>query len=107
MGKDSTDVNADSAEKKRIATTLSTAATPDAKSPSSHISLTLRRAQGQPLGLQVRESVDFRTLVVESVQPGSVADAWNQQCAGEAREIKLGDRLVSVNGKTMPADMRM
>merc|ERR1712187_698369 len=102
---------AGSVEKNRIATTPSTAASaagtsPTWKSPTSPIGLTLRRAQGQPLGLKVRELGDQSGLFVESVQPGSVADSWNQQCAGESREIKPGDRVVAVNGETVAMEMR-
>jgi hypothetical protein len=72
----------------------------------SHIALTLRRVDGEPLGLEVRPDFEYSCLLVERIQPGTVVEAWNRQCSGEPREIMPGDRVVSVNGATTPEDMR-
>jgi len=79
-------------------------ATPN--SPGSPFGLTLRRVDGMPLGLQVRPDDANCCLHVERVRPGTVADAWNQQCAGEQRVIMPGDRVISVNGARAPTAMR-
>merc|ERR1712136_215798 len=68
-------------------------------------SLTLRRVESVPLGLEWRD--DEGTLTVEAVTPGSTVDAWNRQCSGETREIRAGDRLVTVNGSSEVQAMRL
>eukprot|EP00928_Gymnodinium_smaydae_P078645 TRINITY_DN62752_c0_g1_i1.p2 TRINITY_DN62752_c0_g1~~TRINITY_DN62752_c0_g1_i1.p2 ORF type:complete len:317 (-),score=88.56 TRINITY_DN62752_c0_g1_i1:502-1413(-) len=60
--------------------------------------LTLRRSAGSPLGLVVQPDFATGALRVVGTQPGSVAEAWNIQNAGGARELRRGDRIVSVNG---------
>jgi hypothetical protein len=84
--------------------------TPSTTTPGSAdqspIALTLRRVDGQPLGLEVRPDTDLSCLHVERIQPGTVVEAWNRQCKGEPRTILPGDRVVSVNGATKPDDMR-
>jgi len=76
--------------------------TPEADS----FSLTLRRIEGRPLGLLVHPDVLSNALIVDGVQSGSVADAWNAQNAGGVRELKRGDRLVMVNGVVDAEGMR-
>jgi len=60
--------------------------------------ITLRRSDDMPLGIEVQPNVSRKFLAVERVLPGSVVEAWNRQCAGELREIRPGDRVISVNG---------
>eukprot|EP00401_Gymnodinium_catenatum_P028085 CAMPEP_0117505622 /NCGR_PEP_ID=MMETSP0784-20121206/25478_1 /TAXON_ID=39447 /ORGANISM="" /LENGTH=447 /DNA_ID=CAMNT_0005301051 /DNA_START=78 /DNA_END=1421 /DNA_ORIENTATION=- len=83
-----------------------TPSTATPSSPGSPFGLTLRRVDGMPLGLEVRPDDANSCLHVERVQPGTVADAWNKQCAGEQRVIMSGDRVISVNGARAPAAMR-
>jgi hypothetical protein len=59
--------------------------------------LTLRRANNVPLGLDVGETPGQSSLTVEAVRPGGAVEAWNRQCVGDAREIRAGDRIVSIN----------
>lgn len=77
----------------------------------SPISITLRRVEGVPLGLEVRpydcEALNLRCLHVDKIRPGGMADAWNRSCGeNNTRELRPGDRLISVNGATIPEDMR-
>jgi hypothetical protein len=85
--------------------TASTITPPDSPELPS-ISLTFRRLDGQPLGLEVRPDCDRNCLHVERIQKGTVADAWNKQCIGEPRAILPGDRVISVNGVTTVDEMR-
>jgi len=66
--------------------------------------LTLRRDEAVPLGLEWK---DDGCLVVAAVSPGSTVEAWNRQCAGDARVIRSGDRIVDVNGATEADAMRL
>lgn len=71
-------------------------------------SITLRRSEGCPLGLEVtKPEADDKFLVIEGVLPLSVAEAWNKQNIGNTREILPGDRIVSVNGACEPHSMRV
>lgn len=67
--------------------------------PVDTFNLTLRRADNVPLGLELQPGVpgDGGQLV-EAVHPGGAIEAWNRQCAGDTREIRVGDRIVSING---------
>jgi hypothetical protein len=60
-------------------------------------SLTLRRADNVPLGLEVAGDSGSDYLVVEAVRIGGAVEAWNRQCHGDAREIRRGDRIVTIN----------
>merc|ERR1719282_110130 len=60
--------------------------------------LTLRRADQVPLGLDLRSDSDAPYLTVETIRPGGAVEAWNRQCIGETREIRLGDRIIMING---------
>lgn len=60
--------------------------------------LTLRVADGADLGLAL--SAKSRVLRIDSVRPGSAADAWNRQCSSSGapdRVLRTGDQVVSVN----------
>jgi hypothetical protein len=72
----------------------------------STIAMTIRRVDGEPLGLEVLPDIERSCLHVERIQPGTVVEAWNRLCSGERRAILPGDRVVSVNGATTPEDMR-
>merc|ERR550532_2578978 len=67
--------------------------------PVDTFNLTLRRADNVPLGLELQPGVpgDGGQLV-EAVHPGGAIEAWNRQCPGDTREIRVGDRIVSING---------
>ena len=60
-------------------------------------SLTLRRADNVPLGLDVLGDCGSSSLVVVAVRPDGAAEAWNRQCTGESRMLWRGDRIVAVN----------
>merc|ERR1740121_3385323 len=68
--------------------------------------LTLRRADNVPLGLDVRGDVGAPFLIVEAVRAGGAIEAWNRQCAGDTREIRAGDRIVGINGAEDADSMR-
>lgn len=74
--------------------------------PVDTFNLTLRRADNVPLGLELQPGVpgDGGQLV-EAVHPGGAIEAWNRQCAGDTREIRVGDRIVSINGHEDPESM--
>jgi len=61
------------------------------------IKITLRRADGGKLGLDLQHTDFNRGLEVMAVQPGGAVDAWNRQCSSEARMILPGDSIVAVN----------
>jgi len=61
-------------------------------------SLTLRRADNVPLGLDVVGEPDTDWLVVEDIRLGGAVEAWNRQCHGDSREIRCGDRIIMING---------
>jgi len=93
-----------------LASTPSTAAstptseqTPQTARPEL-FNITLRRVEGEPLGMEVHQD-DNEGLVVESIKGGTVVGAWNEQCQGERRVIMPGDRIVSVNGCSVPDDI--
>jgi len=65
---------------------------------SSNFNLTLCRMHDKPFGLEVQPDFIQQCLAVEGVCKGSVCEAWNQQNIGELREIRIGDRIVAVNG---------
>mmetsp|Transcript_70455 Transcript_70455/g.210070 ORF Transcript_70455/g.210070 Transcript_70455/m.210070 type:complete len:180 (+) Transcript_70455:1-540(+) len=57
-------------------------------------------ADGLGLGLEVSLQEAGRGLLVERLEPGGVAEAWNRRCAAEAdaeRAIRPGDTILSVN----------
>jgi len=68
--------------------------------------LTLRRADKVPLGLDVRGDETGKCLLVESVRPGGAVEAWNRQCNGESREIRFGDSIITINGADDAESMR-
>lgn len=87
--------------------TVVTTATPPSLSPppstgnssaATTFSLTLRRADNVPLGLDLRGSAGESCLVVEAVRPGGAIEAWNRQCAGDTREMRIGDKIILING---------
>jgi len=61
-------------------------------------SLTLRRADNVPLGLDVVGESETDCLVVEDIRLGGAVEAWNRQCHGDSREIRRGDRIIMING---------
>eukprot|EP00933_Yihiella_yeosuensis_P031752 TRINITY_DN25364_c0_g1_i1.p1 TRINITY_DN25364_c0_g1~~TRINITY_DN25364_c0_g1_i1.p1 ORF type:complete len:366 (+),score=84.64 TRINITY_DN25364_c0_g1_i1:169-1266(+) len=65
--------------------------------------LTLRRADTVPVGLDVRGEEGY--LVVERVRPGGAVEAWNRQCPGDVREIRPFDRICMINGAEDPDSM--
>lgn len=69
-------------------------------------SLTLRRADNVPLGLDVIGEKDQEFLLVEGVRIGGAVEAWNRQCHGDAREIRKGDRIIMINGAKDAESMR-
>lgn len=66
--------------------------------PPQSFTLTLRRADHVPLGLDVGVVNGAPCLFVEAVKPGGAVEAWNRQCSGEAREIRVGDHIIMING---------
>eukprot|EP00429_Kryptoperidinium_foliaceum_P011891 CAMPEP_0176044376 /NCGR_PEP_ID=MMETSP0120_2-20121206/22025_1 /TAXON_ID=160619 /ORGANISM="Kryptoperidinium foliaceum, Strain CCMP 1326" /LENGTH=525 /DNA_ID=CAMNT_0017377783 /DNA_START=71 /DNA_END=1648 /DNA_ORIENTATION=- len=60
--------------------------------------LTLRRADNVPLGLDVRGEPGERCLVVEAIRTGGAVEAWNRLCAGDSREMRVGDHIMAING---------
>lgn len=69
-------------------------------------SLTLRRADNVPLGLDVAGDSDSDTLLVEGIRLGGAVEAWNRQCHGDSREIRRGDRIIMINGSKDAESMR-
>jgi len=69
-----------------------------AASTMPSFTLTLRRADNVPLGLDVRGEPGDRCLIVEAVRPGGAVEAWNRLCAGDSREMRAGDHIVAING---------
>lgn len=61
-------------------------------------SLTLRRADNVPLGLDVAGDPNSDALLVEGIRLGGAVEAWNRQCHGDSREIRRGDRIIMING---------
>lgn len=88
----------------------STASPNPLRSPAtSTFNLTLRRTADLPLGLKVRphEHDGIRCLRVDKIQPDGMADAWNRSCPEESsRRLRQGDLLMSVNGVSVPEEMR-
>lgn len=60
-------------------------------------SLTLRRADNVPLGLEVAGDSGSDHLSVEAIRLGGAVEAWNRQCHGDSREIRRGDRIIQIN----------
>lgn len=73
--------------------------------PVDTFNLTLRRADNVPLGLELHPGGPGDGQLVEAVHPGGAIEAWNRQCAGDTREIRVGDRIVSINGHEDPESM--
>jgi hypothetical protein len=69
-------------------------------------SLTLRRADNVPLGLEVVGEPEADFLLVEAIRPGGAVEAWNRQCHGDSREIRAGDRILMINGAKEADAMR-
>jgi hypothetical protein len=72
---------------------------PASISPTSNsegFTITLRRADAIPLGLNLDPS-GSSYLTVEAIRPGGAVDAWNRQCDDNMRQIKPGDRIVAIN----------
>eukprot|EP00747_Dinoflagellata_sp_TGD_P199503 gnl/TRDRNA2_/TRDRNA2_72753_c0_seq1.p1 gnl/TRDRNA2_/TRDRNA2_72753_c0~~gnl/TRDRNA2_/TRDRNA2_72753_c0_seq1.p1 ORF type:complete len:474 (-),score=81.33 gnl/TRDRNA2_/TRDRNA2_72753_c0_seq1:159-1580(-) len=74
--------------------------------PAPAFTLTLRRADNVPLGLDVRGDAGDKCLTVAQVKPGGAVEAWNKQCQGDAREVRVGDRIIMVNEKEEAQAMR-
>lgn len=68
--------------------------------------ITLRRADNVPLGLDVRGDAGAPNLVVEAVRVGGAIEAWNRQCAGDTREIRAGDLIIKINSAEDADSMR-
>jgi len=91
---------------------LHTPAAPVSKSTSGlaaapTFTLTLRRADQVPLGLEVQGESGASCLTVSSIRPGGAVEAWNRQCAGDSREIGPGDRIIGINGADNADSMRL
>jgi len=71
--------------------------TKQAMSTFPTFTLTLRRADSVPLGLDVTGETGGECLTVQAVRPGGAVEAWNRQCPGEMREIRAGDRIICIN----------
>lgn len=71
--------------------------TPVGAHAAPSFTLTLRRADNVPLGLDVRGESGESFLIVDTVRPGGAVEAWNRQCAGDSREIRQGDRIIMIN----------
>lgn len=84
----------------------STAPAVGSTSPAPSFTLTLRRADNVSLGLDVRGQSGSSYLVVEAVRPGGAIEAWNRQCAGDTREIRVGDHITVINGVEEADGMR-
>jgi hypothetical protein len=69
-------------------------------------SLTLRRADNVPLGLDVIGEKDQDFLLVEGIRLGGAVEAWNRQCHPDSREIRRGDRIVMINESKDAESMR-
>jgi hypothetical protein len=77
-------------------------------SPECLPDITLRRADGVPLGLDLAQD-GGQGLKVSAVHPHSTADAWNRRMRENGdvnRQIIPGDRLMRVNTKEEPKDMQ-
>jgi len=77
--------------------------------PGSSFSITLRKADGTELGLNVSHNEFDQALKVDGVRGNGAVEAWNKQCLGSSaadRAVLPGDRITSVNGITCePAKM--
>lgn len=71
-------------------------------------SLSLRRVDGMPLGIEVQPNTQRGFLEIKGVVAGSVVEAWNRQCEGcdDHRAILPGDHVISINGATEAEPMR-
>lgn len=61
---------------------------------------TIRRADGVELGMEVVPDEESQELVVQEVLKDGAVAAWNRLCVGtptSVKEVKPGDRVVSVN----------
>lgn len=67
-----------------------------ASNGQSERTVRLLAMEGKTLGLSV-DSDDNRTLLIASVRPGGLVDAWN--ASHPASPVKAGDRITSVNGQ--------
>lgn len=66
-------------------------------------SFTLRKADGVALGLHMTRTEDNKAWCVDGVGAGTAVDAWNRQCNGSStadKAVLVGDKLLSVNGRT-------
>jgi len=62
--------------------------------------ITLRRADGVALGLEVERVMQDRALLVRGVSKGGAVDSWNKQCGeGQAqwKAVLQGDKIVQAN----------
>lgn len=66
--------------------------------------ITLRRADGVPLGLDFSEQ--GQRLRVETVATQGAVEAWNRQCQISSRQILPGDEILAVNLANYPETMR-
>eukprot|EP00930_Biecheleria_cincta_P046956 TRINITY_DN3247_c0_g1_i1.p1 TRINITY_DN3247_c0_g1~~TRINITY_DN3247_c0_g1_i1.p1 ORF type:complete len:411 (-),score=95.47 TRINITY_DN3247_c0_g1_i1:81-1313(-) len=80
------------------------AAAPTDTATTPQFSMTLRRADNVPVGLDVKG--EDTCLLVERVRAGGAVEAWNRQCPGALREIKPGDRIIMINDVEDPEGMR-
>lgn len=68
-------------------------------------SISLRKADGLGLGLEVTRLEDPPGLRVESIDPAGVVEAWNRRCIGDfppERIVRPHDVIIAVNGHGMP-----
>lgn len=68
--------------------------------------MTLRKADGAQLGLDVKPLDGPKVLLVEGIRPDGAVEAWNRQCVGTnpERAIIAGDQIVSVNSVSYEPD---
>ncbi|CAK8992087.1 unnamed protein product [Durusdinium trenchii] len=89
-----------------LASTLAAEAQLAQSWPPQVFSMTLRKADGAQLGLDVKPLDGPKVLLVEGIRPDGAVEAWNRQCVGTnpERAIIAGDQIVSVNSVSYEPD---
>mmetsp|Transcript_47201 Transcript_47201/g.132732 ORF Transcript_47201/g.132732 Transcript_47201/m.132732 type:complete len:468 (+) Transcript_47201:66-1469(+) len=81
-----------------LATSL-TPSEPKQQPNSGTFSMTLRKADGADLGLNLSNSETDRVLRIEGIRKGGAVEAWNRLAADKPdKVVNIGDKIVSVNG---------
>lgn len=92
---------------KTLAGEAASPAVPTAPWPPQVFSMTLRKADGAELGLNVKALDSQKVVLVEGIRADGAVEAWNRQCVSSAhpeRAILAGDRIISVNGISYEPD---